>query len=133
MKTKQIPDDFRDWIEARTFETSAPIAWPTGLPLDYLKRIIIRQPAIRLDRHCFLPILKRAIGSAWHSATLIQALPHYMAHCGYREGREFSSVAGLLHRGRSPLAFSSPAYHIPKLTRPHLIGTHALFRTGFNQ
>jgi hypothetical protein len=60
----------------------------------------------RLDRHCFLPILKRAIGSAWHSATLIQALPHYMAHCGYREGREFSSVAGLLHRGRSPLAFS---------------------------
>jgi len=46
MKTKQIPDDFRDWIEARTFEISAPIAWPTGLPLDYLKRIIIRQPAI---------------------------------------------------------------------------------------
>ena len=43
MKTKQIPDDFRDWIEARTFEISAPIAWPTGLPLDYLKRIIIRQ------------------------------------------------------------------------------------------
>ena len=46
MKTKQIPDDFRDWTEARTFEISAPIAWPTGLPLDYLKRIIIRQPAI---------------------------------------------------------------------------------------
>ena len=26
MKTKQIPDDFRDWIEAQTFEIAAPIA-----------------------------------------------------------------------------------------------------------
>jgi hypothetical protein len=26
MKTKQIPDDFRDWIEARTFEIAAPTA-----------------------------------------------------------------------------------------------------------
>jgi hypothetical protein len=45
MKTKQIPDDFRDWIETRTFEIVAPIAWPPRLPLDYLKRTIIRQPA----------------------------------------------------------------------------------------
>jgi hypothetical protein len=45
MKTKQIPDDFRDWIEARTFEIGAPIVLPPRLPLDYLKRTIIRQPA----------------------------------------------------------------------------------------
>jgi hypothetical protein len=45
MKTKQIPDDFRDWIETRTFEIVAPIAWPPRLPLDYLKRAINRQPA----------------------------------------------------------------------------------------
>jgi hypothetical protein len=44
MKTKQIPDDFRDWIETRTFEIAAPIALPPRLPLDYLKRTIIRQP-----------------------------------------------------------------------------------------
>jgi hypothetical protein len=35
MKTKQIPDDFRDWIEARTFEIAASIALPLRLPLDY--------------------------------------------------------------------------------------------------
>jgi hypothetical protein len=46
MKTKQIPDDFRDWIETRTFEIAAPIALPPRLLLDYLKRTIIRQPAI---------------------------------------------------------------------------------------
>jgi hypothetical protein len=45
MKTKQIPDDFRDWIETPTFEIVAPVAWPLRLPLDYLKRTIIRQPA----------------------------------------------------------------------------------------
>jgi hypothetical protein len=45
MKTKQIPDDFRDWIEARTFEIGAPIVLPPRLLPDYLKRTIIRQPA----------------------------------------------------------------------------------------
>ena len=38
MKTKQIPDNFRDWIEARTFEIGADIALP---PSDYLKQIFI--------------------------------------------------------------------------------------------
>jgi hypothetical protein len=38
MKTKQIPDNFRDWIEARTFEIGADIALP---PPDYLKRILV--------------------------------------------------------------------------------------------
>jgi hypothetical protein len=32
MKTKQIPDDFRDWIEARTFEIGAAIVLPPGCP-----------------------------------------------------------------------------------------------------
>ena len=32
MKTKQIPDDFRDWIEAQTFEIVARVAWPPRLP-----------------------------------------------------------------------------------------------------
>jgi hypothetical protein len=45
MKTKQIPDDFRDWIEARTFEIGAQIALPRPVALDYLMRPIIRQPA----------------------------------------------------------------------------------------
>jgi hypothetical protein len=45
MKTKQIPDDFREWMEARTFESAAPITLPPRLPMDYLKRTIIRQPA----------------------------------------------------------------------------------------
>jgi hypothetical protein len=45
MKAKQIPDDFRDWIEAGTFEIGAEIALPRQLPLDYLKRTITRQPA----------------------------------------------------------------------------------------
>jgi hypothetical protein len=36
---------FRDWIETQTFEIAAPIALPLRLPLDYLKRTIIRQPA----------------------------------------------------------------------------------------
>jgi hypothetical protein len=44
MKTKQIPDDFRDWIETPMFEIVAPVAWHPRLPLDYLKRTIIRQP-----------------------------------------------------------------------------------------
>jgi hypothetical protein len=38
MKTKQVPDDFRDWIEARTFEIGVQIALPPRLPLNYLKR-----------------------------------------------------------------------------------------------
>jgi hypothetical protein len=37
MKTKQIPDDFRDWIEARTFEIAAPTALSLCLPLDYFE------------------------------------------------------------------------------------------------
>ena len=84
----------------------------------------------RLDRHCFLPMY---IGSAWHSATLIQALPPYTAHCGYHEGREFSSVPDFFTEAARRLPLVSPAYHIPQLTRPHLIGTHALLRTEFNQ
>jgi hypothetical protein len=44
-ENEQIPDDFRDWTEARTFEIGAQIALPPRLPLDYLKRAIIRQPA----------------------------------------------------------------------------------------
>jgi hypothetical protein len=32
MKRKQIPDDFRDWIEARTFEIGAAIVLPPGCP-----------------------------------------------------------------------------------------------------
>ena len=32
MKTKQIPDDFRDWSEARTFEIGAAIVLPPGCP-----------------------------------------------------------------------------------------------------
>jgi hypothetical protein len=30
MKTRQIPDDFRDWIEARTFEIGAEIQLPSS-------------------------------------------------------------------------------------------------------
>jgi hypothetical protein len=41
MKTKQIPDDFRDWIESRTFEIGAEIAPLPGPPLDCLKRILV--------------------------------------------------------------------------------------------
>jgi hypothetical protein len=40
MKTKQVPDDFRDWIKARTFEIGAQIALPSRLPLDYLKPMV---------------------------------------------------------------------------------------------
>jgi hypothetical protein len=87
----------------------------------------------RLDRLLLSTDLKRAIGSAWHSATLIRALPPYTAHCGYHEGREFSSVPDFFTEAARRLPLVSPAYHIPKLTRPHLIGTHALFRTEFNQ
>jgi hypothetical protein len=32
MQPKQIPDDFRDWIEARTFEIGAAIVLPPGCP-----------------------------------------------------------------------------------------------------
>jgi hypothetical protein len=46
MKPKQIPDDFRDWIETQTFEIAAPIAWSHRLSPDCLKRTIIRQPAL---------------------------------------------------------------------------------------
>ena len=45
MKAKQIPDDFRDWIESSTFEIVAPVAWPPRLPPDHLKRAINRQSA----------------------------------------------------------------------------------------
>ena len=44
MKTKQIPDDFRDWIETKTLEIVAPIAFPPQSPLDQLRQVIIRRP-----------------------------------------------------------------------------------------
>ena len=41
-----------NWIEARTFEISAPIVLPPQLPLDYLKRTITRhsQQALPLPK-----------------------------------------------------------------------------------
>jgi hypothetical protein len=44
MKTKQIPEDFRDWIETKTLEIVAPIAFPPQSPLDQLRQVIIRRP-----------------------------------------------------------------------------------------
>ena len=45
MKTKQIPDDFRDWIETKTFEIVASTAFPPQSTLKHLKQVIIRRCA----------------------------------------------------------------------------------------
>ena len=63
MKAKQIPDDFRDWIESRTFEIVAPVAWPPQLPMDYLKGTIYSRTPSKCS-HC-QPMARARVASAF--------------------------------------------------------------------
>ena len=56
-------NDFRDWIESRTFEIVAPVAWPPQLPMDYLKG---SEPPVSA------PIASRWPGRGWQAPSSIE-------------------------------------------------------------